>query len=131
MTPLINASVGMLGFALIFCALSFVTTVNAIPSILSNWYGDNKRPRVNVTVKGINSSWLYDNGACRTCISTKKNFKWFGTCLPWSVSTSSPLMNLRDAGGNSLGFRGVYNIPLTIMGKTLIHEVWFVIKSLI
>ena len=50
MTPLINASVGMMGFALTFCALSLITSVNVIPSILSNWYGDNKRPRVDVTV---------------------------------------------------------------------------------
>ena len=124
MTPLINASVGMMGFALTFCALSLVTSVNIIPSILSNWYGDNKRPRVDVTVNGITSSWLYDTGACRTCISTKKFFKWFGNSLPRSVSPSTPLQTLRDAGGNSLGFRGVYKIPLTIMGKTVVHEVW-------
>ena len=124
MTPLINASVGMMGFALTFCALSLLTTVNAIPSILSNWYGDNKRPRVDVTVNGTTSSWLYDTGACRTCISTKKFFKWFGTSLPRSVGPSHPLQNLRDAGGNSLGFRGAYNIPLTIDGKTVVHKDW-------
>ena len=124
MTPLINTSVGLLGFALTLCALSVANSVTAIPSILSNWYGDNKRPRVDITVQGITSSWLYDTGACRTCISTKKFFKWFGTNLPKAVNPSSPVLNLRDAGGNSLGFRGVYNIPLTIMGKTVIHEVW-------
>ena len=124
MTPLINASVGMLGVVLTFCALSLSASVNSIPAILSNWYGDNKRPRVDVTVNGITRSWLYDTGACRTCISTSKFFKWFGTNLPRSVSPSSPSQKLRDAGGNSLGFRGVYSIPLTILGKTVLHEVW-------
>ena len=51
-------------------------------------------------------------------------FKWFSTSLPRSVSPSSPMQKLKDAGGNSLGFRGVYAIPLTIMGKTVTHEVW-------
>ena len=84
---------------------------------------------MNVTVNGITRSWLYNNGACRTCMSTKRFFKWFGTSLPRYVSPSSPLLKLRDAGGHSLGFRGVYSIPLTIMGKTVMHEFGSVTKS--
>ena len=131
MTPLINASVGMVGgVVLLFCTFSIAASAKSIPSVLSNWYVDNKRPRVDVTVIGITKSWLYDTGACLTCISTKTFFKWFKTSLPQSVSPSSPLQNLRDAGGNSLGFRGVYSIPLTFLGKTIMHEVWVWTKSL-
>ena len=124
MTPLINASVGMVGVVLAFCAFSIAATANSIPSVLSKWYGDNKRPRVDVKVNGITQSWLYDTGACRTCISTKTFFKWFKANLPRSISPSYPLQNVCDAGGNSLRFRGVYPIPLTILGKTVMHEVW-------
>ena len=76
-----------------------------------------------MTVNGIPKSWLYDTGASRTCISTNTFFKWLRTSLPQSVGPKYPLQNLRDACGNSLGFRGVYSIPLTILGKTVMHKV--------
>ena len=77
-----------------------------------------------MAVNGISKSWLYDTGACRTCLSTDNFFEWFKTSLPWSVGPKSPSQNLRDAEGNSLGFCGIYSIPLTFMGKTVMHNVW-------
>ena len=68
---------------------------------MSNWYGHNKQPRVDVDVNGVKRSWLYDTGECRTCINTSYYLKWFKKCLPRSVGPKLAAQNLRDASGNS------------------------------
>jgi len=33
-------------------------------------------------------------------------------------------LNLRDAGGNSLGLWGIFSMQINVLGKSIAHDVW-------
>ena len=102
-----------------------IASINNIffDSLMANFNGDNVRPRINVKVNNTEQSFLYDTGASRTCMSTDSFFEIFPHGIPMTTdSQTSP--GLKDASGNSLGLYGIFPMTLTILGKTVIHEVW-------
>ena len=76
MTPLITSSSNMCGAILSLCALSIATVKNAA-SLMSNFNEGHVRPRIPISVNGVEDNWLYDTGAARTCMNTKMFHKLF------------------------------------------------------
>ena len=133
MTPLIETcnsiktcSSKFFAILMSFCsAILVVSSINIhLAKFMASLNGDTSRPRVNVTVNGIEKSWLYDTGAARTCISTAMFHTLFPHGISRTVSANVPSLNLQDAGGNSLGLYGIFTIDFLIMGKTIQHEIW-------
>ena len=70
---------------------------------------------------------LYDTGASITCVS-EKTFRTIPTDQrPPKLNMVKP--NFQSAGGHQLQVRGLYNLPLKLLGKVVEHPV-FVIKDL-
>ena len=87
--------------------------------------GDFDRPRVNVQINNVTMSWLYDTGAAKSCISTAQFHTLYPNgCLDFIHKNNSHSKGLQDAGGNSLNLYGIVPLTLTILGKTITHNVW-------
>jgi hypothetical protein len=84
---------------------------------MANYYGDNIRPRVDVKLNNVTHSWLYDTGAAKSCMNTKTFCELFPNKILNQRSRNSNLSNLRDAGGNSLGFMAFFHYPLQFWAK--------------
>ena len=71
-------------------------------------------------------SWLYDTGAARSCISTDQFHLLFPEgCREFFHSKHTTTgTGLQDAGGHSLQLYGIVPITLTILGKTIRHNIW-------
>ena len=123
MNPLIHTSQNLISTIVSLCAIS-IATIKNVPILMANYYGDPVRPRVDVKLNKITQSWLYDTGASRSCMNTKAFYELFPNKVLNSKSRNSNSTNLRDAGGNSLGLYGIFTLPLTILGKTIEHEIW-------
>ena len=123
MNPLISTSQKLISTILSICAVS-IATIKNVPTLMANYYGDNVRPRVDVTLSKTTQSWLYDTGAARSCMNTAAFCKLFPGKYFKSKLRDSKTTNLRDAGGNSLGLYGIFTVPLTILGRTFNHEIW-------
>ena len=122
MNPLIHTSQNLISTIVSLCAIS-IATIKNVPSLMANYYGDPVRPRVDVKLNKITQSWLYDTGASRSCMNPKAFHELFPNKVLNSKSRNSNSTNLRDAGGNSLGLYGIFTLPLTILGKTIEHEI--------
>ena len=61
MNPLISTSQKLISTILSICAVS-IATIKNVPTLMANYYGDNVRPRVDVTLSKTTQSWLYDTG---------------------------------------------------------------------
>ena len=104
-------------------SISLVKTVGSI--FMSSTDGETfVRPRVPVEINNITSNWLYDTGASRSCISTDQFHALFPHGFDTIFQSQMPNSGLQDAGGNSLHLQGIVPLKLTILGKTITHEVW-------
>jgi len=103
------------------CAAS-VATLKLIPERIASLKGQNQRPRVLVGINDqVTKNFLYDTGAARTCLTLATFLESFPKGHPRVNNSASG--DLRDAGGNSLGLYGIFNVPLTILGRRFYHEV--------
>ena len=109
------------------CTLSIAFFKN-VGSIMSSKIGDSvtaaNRPRVRVQVGDTTMSWLYDTGAAKSCISTEQFYSLFPNGYQNFPASGHALTGLKDAGGNSLNLYGIIPLNLTILGKTIKHDVW-------
>ncbi len=88
-------------------------------STTSKYQGDN-RPRVRVTQDQIEQSFLYDTGAQRSCMPFKAFKKIQSTNK--LKQKPEPDLKIKDAGGNDLGYRGTYLVPMQIFGRKIMHD---------
>ena len=114
---------------MMFCSLSISMIKNVSQSInfsvMSALGGDFDRPRVNVQINNVTMSWLYDTGAAKSCISTAQFYTLYPNgCLDFIHKNYSHSKGLQDAGGHSLNLYGIVPLTLTILGKTITHNVW-------
>ena len=85
------------------------------------WKTASSRPFVKVTSKSGTSDWLFDSGASVTCMSVKQ----FRLIPPDQRPEKLPnVTKLVDAGGNDLNVLGVYNLQLTVHGKSIFTPVF-------
>ena len=88
--------------------------------------GNNSdRPRVSVTLKQIRNRFLYDTGAQRTCMPFKAFMRIYGpeSLKPRPRRLQENNLQIRDAGGNDLGYKGTYMVDMEIFGKQVQHDV--------
>ena len=79
------------------------------------------RPRVKVSQKNIDESFLYDTGAQRTCMPFKAFKRIYG---PDSLKHKKQIhenLNIKDAGGNDLGYKGTFMVEMEIFGRQVEH----------
>ena len=89
------------------------------------WKTSNNRPFVKVQTVAGETDWLFDSGASVTCMSLKL-FRQIPIHLrPEKLPSSTELV---DAGGNNLNVTGVYNLKLTVHGKSIFTPVFVVTK---
>ena len=88
-----------------FCTLS-MATINKIPSAVLSICSNRIRPRVNVTINGNQTSWLYDTGATKTCLN-HRIFKQLFRPEQRKKLPNQIYEQLTDASGNDLGTKGV------------------------
>jgi hypothetical protein len=88
-------------------------------SATSRYEGDN-RPRVKVTQNNIEHSFLYDTGAQRSCMPFKAFKRIYGTTK--LKKKPEPDLKIKDAGGNDLGYKGTYLVPMQILGRKIMHD---------
>ena len=84
-----------------FCTLS-IATINKIPSTVLSICSTRIRPRVDVTINGKNTSWLYDTGATRTCLNERVFRQLFRPDQRKKAPTQSYEL-LTDASGITVG----------------------------
>ena len=80
------------------------------------------RPRVKVSQKNIDESFLYDTGAQRTCMPFKAFKRIYG---PDSLKHKKQIhenLNIKDAGGNDLGYKGTFMVEMEIFGRQVEHD---------
>ena len=92
--------------------------VNSIDNI--NAINLSKRPFVKVICKNVSSDWLYDTGADVSVMSFDLFEKLKGNQFN-KVTTNS---HLKSASKSSLHIHGVFELPLSVMGKELVHPVY-------
>jgi hypothetical protein len=88
-------------------------------SATSTYEGDN-RPRVRVTQENIEQSFLCNIGAQRSCVPFKVFKRIYGTTKP--KQKPKPDLKIKDAGGNDLGYKGTYMVPMQILGRKIMHD---------
>ncbi len=88
-------------------------------STTSRYKGDN-RPRVRVTQEDFEQSFLYDTGAQSTCMPFKAFKRIYGTTK--LKRKPEPDLKIKDAGGNDLGYKGTYLVPMQILGRKIMHD---------
>ena len=103
---------------------NFVQSILTLVTICCNStkarYTGEERPRVKVTQRDIELSFLYDTGAQRSCMPFKAFKRIYGTAQPKKIDAK---LNIRDAGGNDLGYQGTYLLPMQLMGKKIMHDI--------
>ena len=87
----------------------------------SLWKTVGTRPFIKVTSKSGTSDWLFDSGASVTCMSIKQ-FRLIP--LDQRPEKLPSLTKLVDASGNDLHVHGVYNLQLTVHGKSIYTPVF-------
>ena len=124
MTPLTNASATMCQLILSLCSVS-IATINNFPNIMTCFNGDySTRPRLDITVNGQTKSWLYITGASRTCISLTECNELYLQNSQRTIKSQHCNDNLHGTSGTSLGLHGIFYLPLKIMNRTILHEVY-------
>ena len=103
----------------LICTTS-VTGIKFVSNAICSLDSNTERPRVSIAVGNKNTSWLFDTGAQRTCMSTKQ----FRELVPPDQRRKLPQqLAMSGAGGQDLGFRGCYAIKMKIKGKEIEHPV--------
>ena len=131
MAPFVGSRERLLSFVMSICSLSiafFQNVSSSVSSVMYSKIGDcatASRPRVKVRVGDTDMDWLYDTGASRSCMSTRH----FQALFPNGyheifLPHQSTVAGLQDAGGNSLNLNGIVPLNLTILGKTIKHDIW-------
>ena len=79
------------------------------------------RPRVKVSQRNIEDSFLYDTGAQRPCMPFKAFKRIYG---PDSLKKKQihENLNIKDAGGNDLGYKGTFMVEMEIFGRQVEHD---------
>ena len=122
MEPIINTisnvtqSISQINASFIQNLLTFITI--CCNSTTARYTGE-ERPRVKVTQRDIEMSFLYDTGAQRSCMPFKAFKRIYGST---NVKKINANLNIRDAGGNDLGYKGTYLLPIQLMGKRIMHD---------
>ena len=80
------------------------------------WKTANPRPFIKVTTKAGTSDWLYDSGASVTCMSLKQFRQIPINLRPEKLPNNTRLVN---ASGDDLSVVGVYNLQLTVHGRSI------------
>ena len=88
---------------------------------------NNERPFLDGCIGNVTTNMLYDTGASITCISEKTFRRIPAEKRPQKMDAHGP--QFRSAGGHQLQVRGLYNLPIKLLGKSITHPV-FVIKDL-
>ena len=81
------------------------------------------RPRVKNSQRNLDESFLYDTGAQRTCMpfNAFKRIHW-----PEFLKKTKQIhenLNIKDAGGNDLGYKGTFLVEMEIFGRQVEHIV--------
>ena len=87
----------------------------------SLWKTVGTRPFIKVTSNSGTSDWLFDSGASVTCMSVKQFRQIPVDQRPDKLPTFTKLV---DASGNDLIVYGVYNLQLTVHGKSIYTPVY-------
>ena len=127
MAPFFGSPAKMLNFVMSMCSLSIAFIKNVSSSVMPSKIGDSvtaSRPRVRAQVGHTTMNWLYDTGASRSSISTQHFQQLFPNGYKDFFSSNQAFAGLQDAGGNSLKLHGIVPLNLTILGKTIKHDVW-------
>ena len=89
------------------------------------WKTKSNRPFIKVSTAAGTTDWLFDSGASVTCMSLKLFRQIPIELRPEKLPSSTDLV---DAGGNSLNVSGVYNLKLSVHGKSIFTPVFVVQK---
>ena len=102
---------------------SFFRKILAICTLAcsSLWKTVGTRPFIKVTSKSGTSDWLFDSGASVTCMSSKQ-FRLIP--IDQRPEKLPNMTKLVDASGNDLHVFGVYNLQLTVHGKSIYTPVY-------
>jgi predicted aspartyl protease len=80
------------------------------------------RPFIKIeTIKGIKQDWLFDTGACLTCMSSSVFRKINIECRPQKIDAIGS--KAQGASGGALLPQGVYIIPMEWNGKKIMQKV--------
>ena len=94
---------------------TFIQSILTLVTICCNStkakYTGEERPRVKVTQRDIELSFLYDTGAQRSCMPFKAFKRIYGSTNVKKVNAN---LNIKDAGGNDLGYKGTYLLPMQL-----------------
>ncbi len=99
---------------------TIMTLITLVCNSTSSKYEGDNRPRVRVTQEDIEQSFLYDTGAQRSCMPFKAFKRIYGTTK--LKRKPEPDLKIKDAGGNDLGYRGTYMVPMQILGRKIMHD---------
>ena len=83
-------------------------------------YEGDERLRVRVTRNDIEQSFLCDTGAQQSCMPFKAFKCIHGTDNCKRLPEKD--LHIKDAGGNDLGYKGIYLIPMQILGRKIMHD---------
>jgi hypothetical protein len=79
------------------------------------------RPNITVkTIQGPTSTWLFDTGADVTVMAMREFRK---IPIEKRPTKKPPTMKISSASSDSLKIVGVYEMPITVMNKTVTHNV--------
>ncbi len=83
-------------------------------------WGNQIRPRINVTTGKKTFNWLFDTGAAITCMNADSFWEWFGHSKPKLLKKSAGCI---AANGSKMDSMGIYEIEMTIRGRKFVHPV--------
>ena len=81
----------------------------------------SERPFIKVNMQGVSGSWLFNTGASVTLISIKEFRKISSENRPQKKPAT---INLTCASDKMLSIVGIYDLDLTIQGRTVRHPVY-------
>ena len=123
MEPLRQAPQVIPQLILSLCAIS-VVTFNKLSEVMTPFYGGNKiRPRINVTTGEKTFNWLFDTGAAITCMNANSFREAFSGKRPKLLHKGTGCVAANGARMNCLG---VFELPMTIRGRSFLHPVTIV-----
>ena len=120
MEPLRQAPQVIPQLILSLCAIS-VVTFNKLSEVMTPFYGGNKnRPRINVTTGEKTFNWLFDTGAAVTCMNANSFKEAFSGKRPKLLHKGTSCV---AANGSKMNSLGVFELPMTIRGRSFLHPV--------
>ena len=96
-------------------------TFNKLSEVMTPFYGGNKnRPRINVTTGEKTFNWLFDTGAAVTCMNANSFKEAFSGKRPKLLHKGTSCV---AANGSKMNSLGVFELPMTIRGRSFLHPV--------